>query len=60
MYSVTTLCYLSTQKESCSYRYGWLYTQTQNEMYHHCDSVGIEVPDPQIDGQIKKGRAIGI
>ena len=43
MYFVTTSCYLSTQKESCSYRYGWLETQKQSEMYHHCDSVCIEV-----------------
>ena len=51
MYIVATLWYLSTQKESCSYRYGWLETQ----MYHHCDSVCIEVHDPQIDERIRKG-----
>ena len=56
MYFVTTLCYLSTQKESCSYRYGWLETHKQNEMYQHCDSVCIEVHDPQIDERIRKGK----
>ena len=58
MHFVTILCYLSTQKESCSYRYGWLETLKQNERYHHCDSVCIEVHDPQIDEQIRKGNTI--
>ena len=53
-----TLCYLSTQKESCSYRYGWLETQKQSEMYHHCDSVCIEVHDPQIDERIHQKKTV--
>ena len=56
MHFVTTLCYLSTQKESCSYRYKWLETQKQSEMYHHCDSVCIEVHAPQIYERIRKGK----
>ena len=57
MLSVTTSCYLSTQKDSCSYIYGWLETQKQNERYH-CDSVCIEVHDSQIDERIRKGKTI--
>ena len=56
MYFVTTLCYLSTRKELCAYRYGCLDTQKQSEMHHHCDSVCIEVHGPQIDERIRKGK----
>ena len=50
MYYVT-LCYSSTQKVSCSYGHGSLETQ-------NCDSIGIEVHDPQTDGRIGKERRL--